>query len=251
MIVYHGSYILPAEAAIRVWTGRHAMISHAHPQQLPIALEVAESVALDNGAFSAWRAGREVDWPAYYDWVESASHHPGFAWAVIPDSIDGGEDENDLLLGDWRLRGKGIPVWHLHESLERLERLIWGNWPLVALGSSGQWRTPGTSKWWGRMAEAMEVCCDGGGWPQVKLHGLRMMNPTLAALPLASVDSTVVGRNIHRPRWQGVMREAGPVARAIAYAMRFDGLAFSPVWQGAPLEEQLGLWAPAQGGRST
>ena len=46
-----------------------------------------------------------------------------------------------------------MPVWHLHESLERLQRLA-RCWRTVALGSSGQWSSPGTGVWWKRMGIA-------------------------------------------------------------------------------------------------
>ena len=95
----------------------------------------------------------------------------------------------------WPFPGFGVPVWHLHESLDRLD-LLANAYSLVALGSSGEYASPDSPKWWARMAEVMEcVCID--GQPVTKLHGLRMLDPTiLAHLPLASADSTNVARNI-------------------------------------------------------
>ena len=118
-------------------------MSHADPQQIVIAAEVAQSFALDNGAFSVWKQGIEANWLTYYEWVEQWRRHPGFDWAIIPDVIEGDEAANDALLAEWPFsKSAGVPVWHFHESLERLARLA-NEWPRVALGSSGQYADAG------------------------------------------------------------------------------------------------------------
>ena len=69
MIHYHGLPITPATAALRAISGGHAFVSFRHPEQLTIALEVAQSFAVDNGAVSAWRSGTPVtDWSLFYEW---------------------------------------------------------------------------------------------------------------------------------------------------------------------------------------
>ncbi|RYF05666.1 MAG: hypothetical protein EOO40_10135, partial [Deltaproteobacteria bacterium] len=71
----------------------------------------------------------------------------------------------------------------------RLDRLC-RQFRTVALGSSGEWATPGSSGWWGRMSEAMNSICPDGR-PLARLHGLRMLDPAIfSKLPLASADST-------------------------------------------------------------
>ena len=56
----------------------------------------------------------------------------------------------------WPLpRHLGVPVWHMHESAERLRRLGEA-WQRIAIGSSGRYSTPGTAGWWQRMGQAME-----------------------------------------------------------------------------------------------
>ncbi|WP_199539634.1 hypothetical protein [Duganella sp. BJB476] len=183
MIHYHGLPITPATAAVRAVSSGHAFVSFRHPEQLTIALEVAQSFALDNGAFSAWRSGAPVlDWSEYYEWIAELHRYPNFDFAVIPDVIDGDEAANDALLDEWPWRESaphvGAPVWHLHESLERLDRLVAG-WPRICLGSSGEYAKIGTSAWWTRMAEAMDVICDRAGRPGAKIHGLRMPSGTV------------------------------------------------------------------------
>src|SRR6185295_12566351 len=116
-----------------------------------------------------------------------------FDWCLIPDVIDGDEYENDQMIIRWNMAYMGlvgVPVWHLHESLERLKGLA-ERFQRVALGSSGQFAEVGNERWWHRMGEAMAVVCDERGRPRVKLHGLRMLNPTVFShVPLSSADST-------------------------------------------------------------
>lgn len=132
--------------------------------------------------------------------------------------------------------GGGIPVWHLHEDLGRLAYLVQcaeGRvYPAVALGSSGQWATPGTDAWWVRMGEAMEIACDEQGRPKCKLHGLRMLNPTIFShLPLASADSSNVARNINLDtRWTGTYQPLTPLQRALVLAERIELHATAHRW---------------------
>ena len=104
---------------------------------------------------------------------------------------------NDKLLALWphELRHFGVPVWHLHESIERLKYLA-SEYRMVALGSSGIWKSPGSKIWWDRMDEILDAVTDENGAPPCKFHGLRMMNPKIfTKIPFAAVDSTNVGVN--------------------------------------------------------
>lgn len=195
----------PDHVAAHAMRGKHAFVSFSHPDQIEIANEVCQSFALDNGAFSAWMAGKPItDWSVFYEWAAEHLRHPACDWAVIPDVIDGDEAENDELLNQWPLpKWLGVPVWHMHESIGRLDQLCRA-WPRVALGSSGQYTKIGTSSWWERMGQAMQaICCN--GQPICKLHGLRMLDPDVfSKLPLSSADSTNVARNIGiDSRWTG------------------------------------------------
>ena len=228
MIHYHGLPITPATAAVRAITNGHAFVSFKHPDQLTIALEVAQSFALDNGAFSAWRSGKPVtDWSEYYEWVAELHRYPSFDFAVIPDVIDGDEDDNDALLDEWPWAKKfphvGAPVWHLHESLERLDRLV-SNWPRICLGSSGDYAQIGTDAWWIRMREAMDVICDKSGRPCTKIHGLRMLDPKIfSKFPFASADSANIGRNIGLDsHWKGTYTPPTKEARAMIIRERIE-----------------------------
>lgn len=206
MIHYHGLPITPATAAAVAIKAGHAFVSFAHPQQMGLAVAACQSFALDNGAFSAWRAGRPVtDWSEFYVWAAAGKRQPACDFAVVPDVIDGSEADNDALLAEWPLpRWFGAAVWHLHESFGRLERLT-QEWPRVCFGSSGEFAQIGTPRWWRRMNEAMRVICDDAGQPPCKIHGLRMLDPDVfTRFPFASADSTNIGRNIGiDQKWSG------------------------------------------------
>ena len=240
MIHYHGGRHSTWQVAIEIWQRRHALVSFADPQQLPIAAEVAQSFALDNGAFSVWKQGIEANWGAYYDWVDEWRRHPGFDWAIIPDVIEGDEAANDALLNEWPF-GKfaGVPVWHMHETPYRLTRLA-RDWPRVALGSSGQYATIGTLGWWGRMQEAMEAVCQDGR-PQVKLHGLRMLRPAVCNyLPLASADSAGVSQSIgFNKNWGHAYRSVSDPARAHVLVENYEAMQSAVVWGHIPKQEEL------------
>jgi hypothetical protein len=198
VIHYHGLPITPATCAEVAVRAGHAFISFAHPGQLGVAVSGCQSFAVDNGAFGAWRSGTPItDWTEYYQFASTCKKHPSCDFAVVPDVIDGDEAANDALLAEWPLpRWFGAPVWHLHESFDRLLRLA-TDWPRVCIGSSGEFAQIGTSKWWRRMNGAMRVVCDDAGAPMCRLHGLRMLDPDVfTRFPFASADSTNIGRNI-------------------------------------------------------
>jgi hypothetical protein len=234
LIHYHGLPITPATAAVKAVDAGHAFVSFAHPLQLSTAVDVCQSFAIDNGAFSAWKRGEPVrDWAAFYEWAANCKRIPSCDFAVIPDVIDGSEADNDALLSEWPLpKWFGAPVWHMHESLERLERLAIA-FPRVCLGSSGEFATIGTSAWWGQIARAMRVVCNDDGEPMVKLHGLRMLNPEIfTRLPFASADSTNIGRNIGIDQtWKGNYMPPTKESRAAVMRARIESQNAPARWE--------------------
>jgi hypothetical protein len=246
MIHYHGLPITPSTAAVRAINSGHAFVSHAHPEQLNVAIEVCQSFAVDNGAFSAWKKGELVkDWRGYYEWAAACKLAPSCDFAVVPDVIDGEEVDNDALLKEWPLpRWFGAPVWHMHESLGRLERLA-AAWPRVCIGSSGEFATIGTAIWWNRISQAMRVACNDDGQPLVKLHGLRMLNPEIfTRIPFSSVDSTNIGRNIGIDQaWRGTYTPPTKEARAAIMRERIEAHNAPSRWSfSVPELQQERLW---------
>lgn len=215
MIHYHGTPISPKSVLLTL-KGRHFCVSFAKKADIRTVHEIGQSVMLDNGAFSAWTRNKVLDWNRYYAWCEKWMA-PRTTWCVIPDVIDGSEEDNDALIAQWPHGHRGAPVWHLHESLERLEKLC-AEWPRVCIGSSGQFRRVGSPAWHARMAEAMDRICVGGRVP-TWLHLLRGMRMSGSIYPLASVDSTDIGRNHHLP---------GRVAADMA--QRWDAMQCAGTW---------------------
>lgn len=224
MIHYHGGPITPEPCAIRAWSGRHAFISFAHPNQLALAAHVTQSFALDNGAFSLWKAGKDTNWPAYYAWVKEWRTHPGFDFAVVPDVIAGSEDENDALAEAWPFpRHQSAVVWHINESFERFLRLA-QNWPRVCIGSSGEWDVSRPTKFLERAVPALTAISGPQGRPICKVHGLRMLNPEIfTKLPLSSADSTNIARNVGIDQaWKGTYQPRSKETRAFVLAERIE-----------------------------
>lgn len=244
---YHGLPITPATAAVRAIKGGHAFVSMPNSDQLTIALECAQGMAVDNGAYPAWRSGKPItDWNPYYAWVQELHRYPVFDFAVIPDVIGGSEEENDALLARWPWKDSaphiGAPVWHLHESLDRLERMV-ARWPRICLGSSAEFSQIGTHAWWIRMAEAMDVICDKEGRPCSKIHGLRMLDPAIyTKFPFASADSTNIGRNIGIDKaWHGPYTPPTKEARAAIMRERIESHQSPQFWsrEAAPIQQPL------------
>jgi len=246
VIHYHGLPINPGHVAAVAVNAGHAFVSFSDTAQLPIAAQVCQSFAIDNGAYSAWRAGSPiVDWNGYYAWARECLRIPACDFAVIPDIIDGTEADNDALVAAWPLpQWFGAPVWHLHESLDRLHLLV-AEWPRVCLGSSGEFAQIGTVRWWGRMAQAMRAACDERGRPRAKLHGLRMLAPDVfTRFPFASADSTNVAANVGiDQRWQGTYAPPTKEARAVVIRARIEAQNAPSSWTfDVPDVGQAALW---------
>ncbi len=222
----------PVADFVKSFAAKHAMVSFEHPEQVELAAEICQSIVLDNGAFSAWKQGNPYNFTGFQEWASKWSRHPSVDWVVIPDVIDGDEKSNDDLLSSWALdRAISVPVWHMHESFERLDRLC-RDFPRIALGSSGVFAVVGDDKWWKRMAEAMRVICDDEGRPKIKLHGLRMLDPGIfSKLPFSSADSCNVARNVGiDSKWSGPYAPPSRYARAVVLMERIERHASAMRW---------------------
>lgn len=239
MIHYHGTPCGgPREQVARFLRGRHALVPFVRPEDIATAADECQSFCVDNGAFTAWKQGVTINWQEYYDFCDQWHRHPAFDWAIIPDVIDGTEDENDALLDQWPGHIEGVPVWHMGESLERLERLC--SWPRMAIGSSGDYAVVGDDKWWHRMSQAMSVICDDLGRPRSKLHGLRMLDPAIFRhLPLASADSTNVVRNANLIKRYGNYPSPNISTRMMSNAERIEIHQSAVVWLPSDSQQEL------------
>ncbi len=240
MIHYHGTPVGGSrQDAARFLAGRHALVPFPRQDDVGVVADVCQSFVFDNGAFTVWKQGGALDVPGYIAWCEKWHRHPGFDWALIPDVITGTEADNDALLADWPADIRGVPVWHMHETIDRLVQL--GNdWPVVALGSSGEWSSPGTEAWWQRMTAALNALCDDQGRPPCRLHGLRMLDPAVfGKLPLASADSTNAAVNSGSLDRFGMYLPPTAAQRAAVIAERIESHNSAPVWIPQPVQESL------------
>ena len=221
MIKYHGTpFGGSASEAAEALIGKHAFVSFAHPNQLDICIEVCQSIALDNGSFSAWKSGKAIQWDDYFRWAQKLMRHPRVDWSIIPDVIDGDEEANLKLISRWSewfhqdAMSFGVPVWHMHESDTKLKYLSHA-YKRIAIGSSGEFSCVGDYKWHQRMNWAMKLICI-DGQPKCKIHMLRGLDPSVFTMyPFSSADSTNAGRNcnIDTP-WSGTYPPPSPSWRA-------------------------------------
>lgn len=242
---YHGTPMGGTRDEVaRFMRGRNILVPFPRPEDLPVAADVCRSFVFDNGAFTIWKQGGSLDVEGYTKWCELWHKHPGFDWALIPDVINGTDAENDAMLRDWPKGISGVPVYHMHEKPERLVRLA-ADYPVVALGSSGAWPSPGTGGWWQRMATMMDAICDSDGRPACKLHGLRMMAPEIfTRLPLASSDSTNVAQNKSLIGRFGIYCPPTASQRAATIADRIEAHNSSPIWERP--KQQLMYYGPSE-----
>lgn len=226
-IHYHGTPITPA-AALYELAGRHFCVSFYYPYQVRACHEIGQSVMLDNGAFSAFTKGKQVtDWSPYYAWADIWLDYPT-TWAVIPDVIDAGSQEQDVLLKEWPHGQRGAPVWHMDEPIDRLLRLC-DEWPRVCIGSTAEYWKILAPDWCERMDDAWNALASRHRrWPWI--HMLRGMQLSGSRWPFASVDSTDIAQNHHRQ--QNTPRRM---------ADRWDAAQCKAQWSPEPEQPSIGL----------
>jgi hypothetical protein len=212
--------------AIETMGGKHFCVSYARPDDLKRCLRIGQSLMLDNGAFSAKTRGLPFDRDGFYAWVEPLLVHPH--WGVVPDVIDGSEDEQRQMVKSWPFRKEmGIPVWHLGLSISYLMELC-DAWGRVCFGSAGEFWKIGTSKWCHRMDEAFNALVNTYGKQIPWVHGMRMLGQASGPWPLASADSTNVA-----------LHHAEHLECAGCMARRIDSTNPPTKWNIQPLQEVL------------
>ena len=194
MIHYHGGPITP-NAVLYTLAGRCFCVSHARPDQVARMHDIGQSVMLDNGAFSAWRRGLATDWPAYYKWADRWLDYPT-TWAVIPDVIDAGSQEQDALIREWPHGHKGAPVWHMDEPISRALRLA-DEWPRICIGSTAEYATVLSPAWIARADQVWNELAKRHQRTPV-VHMLRGMQLAGREWPFASDDSTDIAQSHSR-----------------------------------------------------
>ena len=196
-IHYHGTPITPIEVLYEL-RGCSFCVSHAAPQDVERCHAIGEAVLLDNGAFRKFQSGGDTNWPAYYAWTDRWLNYPTTI-AIPPDVIDAPSQEQDALLNEWpHGKRQAAPVWHMDEPLYRLCRLVDAGYNRVCIGSTAQYLVVLSPAWEERMDETWDqLAATFGRTPPI--HMLRGMQCSGLRWPFASVDSTDVAQNHHRP----------------------------------------------------
>ncbi len=190
MIHYHGTPLTPRDQLYKM-AGKHFCVSFSSPQDADVCLQIGQSIMWDNGAFSVFTRGQRFDVNKYYNWLENKLGHPH--WAVIPDVIDGTEQQQKELLFTWPFHlSLGAPVWHMGMRLEYLEFLC-DKYPRVCFGSSGEYWNVGSGSWCSRVDHAFNTIIKNNYIPQI--HMLRGLAQAGKRWPFASADSVNVARN--------------------------------------------------------
>jgi hypothetical protein len=198
-IHYHGTPITPAATLLKL-RGRHFCVSYMRPDNIEWCDANAQTLMLDNGAFSKWKSGKETDWPGYYVWCDRWLDRPT-TWAIIPDEIVEGSQAQDALIAEWPFGQRGVPVFHIDEPTERALRLL-DEWPVVAFGATGEYAAIPAEAFVARMDELWREI--GKRHPRTpNVHMLRGMQLSGWHWPFASVDSTDLGQNHHRLKRHG------------------------------------------------
>jgi hypothetical protein len=225
--IVHGTPITP-NALLEQLDGASFCVSFARPDQLEAAIEKVgqdEILLLDNGAFSIWMAGRKgkklpsrltFDTPAdyrhaFWAWANEIQARCPQAVAVIPDVIEGSEQEN-LVEVSWALKygladypERAMAIWHLDESLDQLQTLALVT-NFVGFGSCAQYDVQRQRKAYiERIREAsahidwIEISAERRPWVHL-MRGLGIF----AEMPrFESADSTNVAANHHRYKKNG------------------------------------------------
>jgi hypothetical protein len=225
MIHYHGTPMTPRD---ELWgmAGKSFCVSYADPRDAEVCLRIGQSVMWDNGAFSLHTKGKEVDWNKYYAWVESRLGHPH--WAVVPDIIVGNAKDNLELAKQWPHRKDcAAPVWHLHEPVDQIFKLLDLGFSKLAFGSSGDYWQIGSEKWERRINEAFNAMIHVlGSIPHI--HMMRGLGLGGKHWPFASADSTNV--TLHHDE-QGVTAEF--------MARQIDAVQCPIRWTPRPVQQDL------------
>jgi hypothetical protein len=209
VIHYHGTPITPKSSLMEM-RGKFFCCSFARPDNAKDLMHISQGILWDNGAYTTFTKGKKFDLTKYYNWLEDKLGHPH--WAIIPDSIEGGEEAQQKLISTWPYQKElGAPVWHLHESLEWLRGLA-TEWPRICFGSSRQYWEIGTRKWENRVDQAFNTLAQMGPLPWI--HMLRGMSCGGKRWPFSSVDSCNVATT-HRGQGRNKVKNIEYMARTI------------------------------------
>lgn len=148
--------------------------------------ERGDKVFLDSGAFSAFTLGKQIDLPAYCDYIKRNSDI-----ILMASVLDGIGDplatyRNQLAMEE--LGTRPLPCFHYGEDERYLEYYI-ANYEYITIGGMVPISTPQLILWLDRIWA--KYLTDGSGKPRLKVHGFGLTSvPLMRRYPWYSVDSS-------------------------------------------------------------
>jgi len=242
MIFFHGAPI-PGDATqqAKFFSGRDCLLSYALRGKVDenLIFSVCRSFILDNGAYSIWKQGLEPDWDGFYRWIEKYLKHPRFEFFFIPDSIEGGEEENNDLILQSKFTEYGVPVFHLGEHPGRIQTFI--NYGFKRIGISPSAVGTNGDAFWNEMNKCWEIICDEEGRPKVKVHALMMLSENIvSSYPWSSGDSSTAAFNsIHDKKFSHSWSPTRKSARAALIAESMEKAQSPNYFQKQPIQMEL------------
>ena len=234
--IIHGTPITPIRLLDQLGAASFC-VSYASPEQLNQCIERQDPhglLMLDNGAFSHWRAGKgQIDREAFFAWANAAQERCPVAVAVVPDVIEGSEEQNWTEAAHAVRQLSRFPerlmfVWHMNDLLDQLERAC-QLFNFIAIGSCAEFDVQrNRAGYLARLREANHVINMVEALDQRRpwVHLMRGLAVFASAIRFDSANSTNVARNHCRTKGQpnhvGVMagRIAGPIMTAATTAPR-------------------------------
>lgn len=211
--VVHGTPITPIRL-LENMRGESFCVSHFAPAQLDMCINLMRGqhdqvLILDNGAYSHWQAGGgSIDREKFWTWANEAQGRCDHAVAVIPDVIEGSEQDN-LLECSWAVREgmadypeRCMAIWHLDDSIEQLKTFC-RLFNFVGLGSCAEFDVQkNKAGYLARLREASAVI----DYVEMRyarrpwIHLMRGLGMFPKAIRFESADSCNVAMNHHRYR---------------------------------------------------
>jgi hypothetical protein len=181
MRIYYGGCDRPNAIRTLIKSGvRRALVSFASPpseQCWKLLREHGFTVMADSGAFSAWKAGLEIDINEYAQWLQEAKPNIYFNLDVVGEPVATANNQA------W-LEKKGlspIPVFHYGEGFGILAKMVL-KYPLVGLGGTVGLRRSLKYTWFSAIFSA---------FPEGRFHALGLTErEMLASFPFITADST-------------------------------------------------------------
>lgn len=158
------------------------------------------NILVDSGAFSVWTVGKEMSFDTYARFLQDIE---GYYWKAINLDVIPGKPGQRATQAQVELSAKQsfenaqrlvelgvdvMPVFHIGESFEWLDRIVQEGYDMVGLGGVARGLTTKQKQAW--LDKVFTHLCGANGFPEIKVHGLGITSlPLLLRYPWYSTDS--------------------------------------------------------------